>query len=1177
MGIKNVLTKVGGGISNIISKAAVLNPEQLADIKKRKEQYILEMPDPNSSDSIDLTQKLLGACGVEIHNAYLSQLNTLYSPLDVNTELEKEFDAEHNIRYFNITKWVVDKEESSLEKLVNVYEVLSNENCNIALIFDRKVDETKVYLAVVNLDNSDRNTTADEYRDRLLHSIRGNFPGTECKVVNGNGIVPCLDNERKYSVASVSNIPTEKSEKFISQTIEKLIDGIVPSGATDEYILVLLATPVTDIEVRKLRLSEYYSGLAPYSTWQTRFDTSESTSNNSMFTLGANIGASTGVNAGTNQSKALTQGTSHAITDGTSKSVTEGVTDTLSKTNTQGVSKQNKVSSIGHGVSGLGGVAMGVGGFLSLTPIGIPLLIAGGIATGLGSVASSIGDATLGTQSTSTSEGQSTAKSKSTADTISHSETDTTSQSNTNTVGNSKGNFAAFNFGINFARSSSVTATVGKSEGISQTYVNYSIKHTLEVLEEQMKRLEQSTALGLWDFSAYVLSENPTIANNVAHTYLSLTQGEKSYLSNAAINLWRGNLAKSDDSAKEICYYLKQLRHPVFALNPIVTNEYPTFNIYPTTVTAATSLSGKELAYSLNFPKKSITGMPVIECASFGRNVEIFDSVKNYDDKVNLGHIFHMHHQENVEVNLSSKSLTAHTFITGSTGSGKSNTVYQILNEAIKNNVKFMVVEPTKGEYKDVFCVGNNPIAKVYGTNAEKTPLLRINPFSFPKDIHIYEHMDRLVEIFNVCWPMYAAMPAILKNAIEKAYEDCGWNLIDSKNPYGDNFYPNFNDVARNVKQIIESSEYDAENKGAYKGSLLTRLQSLTNGINGLIFTNNEIPLEELFDENVIIDISRVGSNETKSLIMGMMVLKLQEYRIANRDTLNADLKHLTVLEEAHNLLKRTSTEVLQDSGNLLGKSVEMVSNAIAEMRTYGEGFIIVDQAPGLLDMAAIRNTNTKIIMRLPDEMDRKLVGKAANLNDDQIIELAKLPMGVGAIYQNDWIEPVLCKVNKYESENGKYNFINYSTFSLPNDSKNCIKIANVLIKNLKVDKNVINDLNGLLEKMNLSSYCKVLIKKNLFNAPVKPLATKIAPIMSELFPKTYEVVKRAYKNGNEIEWTRITNETLNQEIQNETIDIHTRRKIIQSIMTQYLYNDLNQVTKLEKWSKEGGLFDEVR
>ena len=120
--------------------------------------------------------------------------------------------------------------------------------------------------------------------------------------------------------------------------------------------------------------------------------------------------------------------------------------------------------------------------------------------------------------------------------------------------------------------------------------------------------------------------------------------------------------------------------------------------------------------------------------------------------------------------------------------------------------------------------------------------------------------MDRLVEIFNVCWPMYAAMPAVLKNAIEKSYIDCGWNMITSENKYGEMIYPTFKDVARNIKDIIDSSEYDNDNKGAYKGSLLTRLQSLSTGINGLIFATDELLWQELFDENVIVDLSRVGS-----------------------------------------------------------------------------------------------------------------------------------------------------------------------------------------------------------------------------------------------------------------------------------------------------------------------------
>lgn len=125
--------------------------------------------------------------------------------------------------------------------------------------------------------------------------------------------------------------------------------------------------------------------------------------------------------------------------------------------------------------------------------------------------------------------------------------------------------------------------------------------------------------------------------------------------------------------------------------------------------------------------------------------------------------------------------------------------------------------------------------------------------------------------------------------------------------------------------------------------------------------------------------------------------MKLQEHRIATCDGMNVSLNHVTVLEEAHNLLKRTSTEQPVEGSNLMGKSVEMLTNAIAEMRTYGEGFIIADQAPGLLDMAVIRNTNTKIIMRLPEYSDRELVGRAAGLKNEQIVELSKLNKGVGS------------------------------------------------------------------------------------------------------------------------------------------------------------------------------------
>lgn len=1121
MGIKSIIKKAGGKAADTVAKLAVLSPEQLLEVQEQRERYLSQVPSMDDSSAEELTRRLLAASSTEIYNEYLQHIHDMYVPVKREIEYDGAFHASHNIRFFNITKWVTDKKENSLEKLVNVYQVLSDESCNIALVFNRTCDATNVFLAVVNTDNADDNVDIENYRKRLAEAIRGNFPGAEWNDKNGTGILPCLKNSLPYSVASASNIPGEKSEKFISQTIEKLLDGIVPDTRDKEYTIILLATPINDVENRKLHLAELYSALAPYAGWQTNFVYTESSGTNAMATFGLNAGVSAGIQQGQNSSVTKTSGTTDSTgsseSDSTGSSTTDSTgastTDSSSNTETDSTGSstgystadtQNSSQSHGTGSNtshadsssnsdAAGGSAgAGILGIANANATYNHTLQSGTSDTTGTSISDTL---TEGTAKTVTDTvGKSTGHSV--AETVGKAVTSSTGRAVANSVGKTiantlghavsksvstaqgvyKGVNFGGNFGANFARSSNVTATVGKNEGITQSFTNYNIKHTLEILEQQMKRFEQSTALGMWDFAAYVLSEDQNVANNVAHSYLALTQGEQSYMSQTAVNLWRGDMGKESDDAEEICSYLRELRHPLFGLSPALTAEDAEFNAYPAVITAATSLSGKELAYSLNFPQKSVAGLPVVECAEFGRNVVSYAANKKDVSTLRIGNIYHMNRTENTMVQLTKKSLCSHTFVTGSTGSGKSNTVYQILNEALEQDTKFLVIEPAKGEYKHVF--GNESDVTVYGTNPYLSQLLRLNPFSFPQGIHIFEHLDRLVEIFNVCWPMYAAMPAVLKNAIEKSFMDCGWDLMKSINKYGEAIYPTFADVAQNIKTIIDSSEYDAENKGAYKGSLLTRLESLTNGINGMIFTADEIDPEKLFEENVIVDLSRVGSTETKALIMGMLVLKLQEHRMTDRSKMNTDLRHITVLEEAHNILRRTSFEQSSEGSNLTGKSVEMISNAIAEMRTYGEGFIIVDQAPGLLDMSAIRNTNTKIIMRLPDQSDRELVGRAANLNDDQITELSKLPCGVAAIYQNEWIQPILCKVDEFKTNGSVFEyspeddiFREQETKEISESLLECIMNNEIFRKDNKAD---IQKLRHLIIRSKLDSTIKI-------------------------------------------------------------------------------------------------------
>ena len=545
----------------------------------------------------------------------------------------------------------------------------------------------------------------------------------------------------------------------------------------------------------------------------------------------------------------------------------------------------------------------------------------------------------------------------------------------------------------------SVQTSTGSGKSIQINYDNRTVKSLIDKIDRHLKRLDMCDSLGAFDCAAYCIAENTADTQTVADNYCALMRGGESGVQSTQINMWSGKKTKT----KIVSEYLSRCIHPKFKKK---TNNTIFDDII---LTPASIISGKELAIQIGLPKKSVAGVTVIPMAAFGRNIIPIGE----NDVLETGNLYHMGQTENIPVYLSKKSLASHTFITGSTGSGKSNAVYTILSRLRKDNVKFLVVEPAKGEYKNVF--GGLKDVSVYGTNPEYTEMLRLNPFSFPKGIHVYEHLDRLIEIFNACWPMYAAMPAILKDAVERAYQDAGWDLVSSNNEH--NIFPTFSDVLLKIDEVLQESKYSSDNKGDYTGALSTRIRSMTTGINRLIFTPDELPYDSLFDENVIVDLSRIGSAETKSLIMGLLVIKQQEYRISENRPANDSLNHVTVLEEAHNLLKRTSSEQTAESSNLIGKSVEMLANAIAEMRTYGEGYIIADQSPGLMDMSVIRNTNTKIILRLPDLTDRQLVGKAANLTDEQIDELARLPLGVAAVYQNNWNEPVLCQFDRYADE----------------------------------------------------------------------------------------------------------------------------------------------------------------
>ena len=912
---------------------------------------------------IDMAKNALNLVDDVVLKSYLKRLDSM----DIASMPEAE-GVDSSIVLFKINRMVYEEDEFATDKFISAISSMSFADCSVFLVIDGYRDKTDFYLGVKN--NDPKRTTAS-VADTFKSSLVGQFPGIDiddCSIVE-KGKKSSLQEQvlrrisNASSLSSYVGIPAFKDEdgKYDNKNYVQGTEKLAQAMQGKRYTAIILASNLTTDVVTEIRngYETIYSQLSPMSTQQLAYSTNESLAN------------------AINRSKGVTQGKTKTQTIG--ESHTNGTSNSHSKSDSE-----TKKSKIAVGSSVLGGVLAAVGTGLTITgagaAIGLPLMAAGGAMSAVGAAGKSKTSGTTDTYGTS----QSDTENRSMSDAKSHSET--------------------------FTDSLGKTATIGSSKNYTLTIHNKHIEELMKRIDQELERISMSESTGLWSVASYFFSYDNDFASaeSASTIFKSIMQGEESGVETSAINSWIDNSQKMKMLTNSVCH----LSHPVFWNNLTVNGE----NIK---VENSSLLSSKELAMLLSLPHKSVPGFPVVEHVSLAKEV-IRNNESLMKREVSLGCIFDLGkaYTEN-RVKLDVKSLTQHVFVTGSTGCGKSETIYKLINETKQVGTKFLVIEPAKGEYKNVFGDVN-----VFGTNPLIMPLLRINPFSFPTGVHVLEHIDRLTEIFNVCWPMYSAMPAVLKKAMLDAYESCGWDLRLSVNRLsrGEDVYPSFLDLFLSLEKVITESAYSEEVKSNYSGALLTRVESLTNGLNGEIFSVNELSNMVLFDENCIIDLSRVGSQETKSLIMGILIMRLSEYRMTGANTPNSALKHLTVLEEAHNILKRVSTEQSQEGSNMAGKSVEMITNAIAEMRTYGEGFVIVDQSPTSVDKAAIKNTNTKIVMRLPDEDDRKVSGKAAGMNDKQIDEIAKLPTGVAVVYQNDWVSPVLCKIDRMENSRVIFN-----------------------------------------------------------------------------------------------------------------------------------------------------------
>ncbi len=351
-----------------------------------------------------------------------------------------------------------------------------------------------------------------------------------------------------------------------------------------------------------------------------------------------------------------------------------------------------------------------------------------------------------------------------------------------------------------------------------------------------------------------------------------------------------------------------------------------------------------------------------------------------------------------------------HLFVAGVTGSGKTTTILNILQQLWeKHQVPFLVLEPAKSEYR-ILTDGGGKLAKdlrIYSPGNERLSPFRFNPLEVPSGVTVEEHISALETCFAGAIPMSGGpLPSLISEAIVRCYEEAGFSLGDEESK--DRPWPTMKTLVSAAKKIMENRGYVGEVKANLQTAIDVRLNSLCQRSVGRMFSfSHSFPsLDELMRWPTILEMDALNLDQ-QNLLMLFLLNSVRE-RLARQGP-GKGLKHVIVLEEAHNLIGVQSAQgrVSEDFADPRGHAARFLVRMLAEIRAFGEGIMVVDQSPAAIAPEVLKNTAVKIVHRTVSEDDRDALAAAMLMDKYAHEELARLEVGEAFAYNEQLYRPV--------------------------------------------------------------------------------------------------------------------------------------------------------------------------
>ncbi|RXG07594.1 ATP-binding protein [Bacillus cereus] len=549
----------------------------------------------------------------------------------------------------------------------------------------------------------------------------------------------------------------------------------------------------------------------------------------------------------------------------------------------------------------------------------------------------------------------------------------------------------------NESTNESTTRGTDYSTDESIEYASYLVEQYCELLKYHMDRQHLAKSIGLFQNVIYVSADEESVLQNAVGALSAATMIGKH---GQPVTLYQQENLKRYMESATIPYEVDTFSYLKGYCSPI-----------------SNVLHSKELSVLYRLPSQSYDGYEIKVVNDFEVSVQCSDE-KNKAWK--LGSLFQRNQITNKEVYIPYANIRQHCLISGITGSGKTNTIMSLLQNS---PVPFLIIEPSKQEYRHLKSL--IPNIKVFTPGNEQLSPIRLNPFYFPNGISVMSHIDSLKAVFMSAFSMYASMPNILEQCLYAVYQKMGWDLNTSKNIYATDgllleHYPTLELLYEEIDEYLSKSGYAEEQKSNIRAALLTRLKSLMTGSKGkLLNTIETFNFADLLKYPTVIELEEIADEDDKALIIGLFFIRLSEQlKVSSKEVIDAELQHFTVIEEAHRLFKNHSESQNPEIANTKGKAVEYFCNLLSEIRSRGEGIIIVDQVPTKLAPDALKNTDTKIIHRLVSQDDAEYVAQSLAISkENDLLFLSQLKRGEVLFFTSGMYNAAYVKVDSIKEK----------------------------------------------------------------------------------------------------------------------------------------------------------------